>query len=183
MDSYVGGLVRLTVLAVLLLILLGFARVVIELKVEKRRKRRLATTRDIEALSPSDFEEYVALLLEKAGYRVRRTGGSGDHGVDLMAKRGGTTRVVQCKRYGDAIGPSTIRELIGAMTNAGIKNGLLVTTSDFTTGAEQEVRKAPYTIDLIDGRTLVDWARTYGLPGQVMDNAETEGRDRRTQLG
>jgi len=169
MKSYLGTVALLASLAALLLIALAFGRVLIELGIERRRKGRLATTRDICALSPSDFEEYVAVLFEKAGYRVRRTGGSGDHGVDLMVKRDGTTSVVQCKRYGDAIGPRTVRELIGAMTNAGVQDGLLITTSGFTAGAEQEVRKAPYTISLIDGEALIRWARTYGLPGEIMD--------------
>lgn len=169
MERYLRTVALLAGLATLLLIALASVRVLIDLRVERRRKRRLATTRDICALSPSDFEEYVAILFERAGYRVRRTGGSGDHGVDLVVKRGGTDYIVQCKRYEDAIGPSTIRELIGAMTNAGVQDGLMITTSDFTAGAEHEVQKAPYRISLIDGKRLVDWARTYGLPGEIMD--------------
>lgn len=169
MDNYMATVARLAILAVLLLLTLAFARVLIELRIEQRRKRRLATTRDICALSPPDFEAYVAVLFEKAGYRVRRTGGSGDHGVDLKVKRRGKTSVVQCKRYEDPIGPSTIRELIGAMTNTGIGEGFLVTTSSFTAGAQREARKSPYNISLIDGQQLVQWAGTYGLPAEVMD--------------
>jgi restriction endonuclease Mrr len=170
MGSYLGTVARLALLALLLLIALGGVRVLIQLRIERRRKRRLATTRDICALTPSQFEEYVAVLFEKAGYRVRRTGGSGDHGVDLVVKQGGTRSVVQCKRYEDAIGPSTIRELIGTMTNVGIKEGFLITTSGFTAGAEHEARKAPYKIDLVDGERLVRWARTHGLPGEVLEH-------------
>jgi restriction endonuclease Mrr len=169
MGSYLANVARLAILAVLVLIALGFARVLIQLGVEQRGKRRLAATRDICALSPSQFEAYVAVLFEKAGYRVRRTGGSGDHGVDLVVKRRSTRSIVQCKRYEDPIGPSTIRELIGAMTNAGVRDGFLITTSGFTEGAEREARKAPYRISLIDGERLVHWARTYGLPGEVLE--------------
>jgi len=171
MGNYTATVVRLAILAVLFLITLAFARVLIELKIEQRRKRRLAARRDIRALTPSQFEEYVAILLEKADYHVKRTGGSGDHGVDLAVRRGRTTGIVQCKRYEEAVGPSTIRELIGAMTNAGVEEGFLVTTSGFTAGAEREARKAPYKIRLIDGERLVDWAKTYDLPGKVMDQA------------
>lgn len=171
MDNYLATVARLSILVILLLIMLVFVRILIELRIERRRKRRLATTRDICALSPSQFEAYVALLFEKAHYHVQRTGGSGDHGVDLVVKRRGTTGVVQCKRYMEAIGPSTVREFIGAMTNAGMKEGFLVTTSGFTAGAEREARKAPYKISLIDGERLVSWARTYGLPGEVMNQA------------
>lgn len=173
MEDYLATVARLAILAFLFLMTLGFARVLIELRIERRRKRRLATTRDICALTPSEFEQYVAVLFEKAGYDVRRTGGSGDHGVDLVLKRGKTTSVVQCKRYEDTIGPSTIRELIGAMTNVGMREGFLVTTSGFTAGALREARKAPYRISLIDGGTLVRWARIYGLPGEIMDGGRS----------
>jgi restriction endonuclease Mrr len=169
MQSYLTNVARLAVLAVLVLVALAFIRVLIQLGIEQRRKRRLATTRDICALTPAQFEAYVAVLFEKAGYHVRRTGGSGDHGVDLVVKQRGTRGIVQCKRYEEPIGPSTIRELIGTMTNAGIKDGFLITTSGFTAGAEDEARKAPYRISLIDGEGLVRWARTYGLPGEVLD--------------
>lgn len=177
MGSYLATVARLAVLAVLVLIALVSMRVLIELAIEKRRERRLAATRDISALRPADFEQYVAVLFEKAGYRVRRKGGSGDHGVDLLVKRGGITSVVQCKRYEDTIGPSIVREFIGAMTNAGIEDGLLITTSDFTAGAKREARRAPYKIDLVNGERLVHWARTYGLPGEVMDRGVKRGMD------
>jgi len=171
MSNYLATVARLAVLAALFLAAMGFVRVLIELKIEQRRKRRLATTRDICALTPSEFEQYVAILFEKAGYHVRQTGGSGDHGVDLELRRGRATGIVQCKRYEDAVGPSTIRELIGTMTNAGARRGFLITTSSFTEGARREAQKAPYEISLVDGAGLVRWARTYGLPGELMDQA------------
>jgi restriction system protein len=173
MSSYLATVAQLAVLAVLVLIALGFVRVLIELRIERRRKRRLAVTRDLGRLTPSEFEEYVAILFEKSGYHVRRRGGSGDHGIDLVVKRKGRTSVVQCKRYEEAIGPSTVRELIGAMTNAGMKRGFLITTSGFTAGAEHEARQAPYKITMVDGENLVHWARSYGLPGEVMEVSET----------
>lgn len=175
LNDYLATVAQLAVLAVLFLIAVGVVRVLIERRIEQRRKRKLSTTRDICALTPSEFEQYVAVLFERAGYRVRRTGGSGDRGVDLQVKRGRRIGIVQCKRYEEAIGPSTIRELIGTMTNAGMSEGFLVTTSDFTEGAKQEAEKAPYRISLVNGDGLVRWARMYGLPGEVMDPGEFRG--------
>lgn len=170
MSTYLATVVRLTILAVLFVVALGLARVLIELSVELRHKQQLASTRDIQSLTPSEFEQYVAVLFEEAGYRVRRTGGSGDRGVDLRVNRGGGAGVVQCKRYEDAVGPATVRELIGAMTNAEVREGYLVTTSTFTAGAESEAREAPYKVNLVDGEKLVRWARAYGFPGELMDD-------------
>lgn len=174
-NGFVAMFIRLVVLVALLLIAVVFVRVLIELKIEQHRKKKLATTRNICSLSPSEFEAYVGLLFEKAGYRVKRTGGSGDLGIDLVVNRNRQVGVVQCKRYGDNIGPSTVRELIGAMTNAGADHGFLVTTSGFTVGAEREARKAPYRIGLVDGEGLVRWAKRYGLPGELMDAGRSEG--------
>ncbi len=161
---------RLGIAAFLVLIGIGSVRVLVQIRIERRRKERLAATKDICSLNPSEFEAYVGVLFERAGYRVKRTGGKGDRGIDLMVKRNGKTRVVQCKRYGDDVGPGAVRELIGAMTNAGATQGVLVTTSGFTPGAEREAGKAPYDIQLLDGSTLLSWAKRYGLPGEVMSS-------------
>lgn len=173
-DSFWATFIRLAILVALSLVVVVFLRVLIQLKIEQRRRDRLLATRDIGALSPSQFEAYVGLLFESAGYRVRRTGGSGDRGIDLRVYRDGRMSVVQCKRYEDNVGPGTVREFIGAMTNAGAARGILVTTSGFTAGAEREARKAPYRIDLLDGERLVRWARQYGLPGELMDSGPGE---------
>lgn len=169
MNSFPTTFLLLVALVVVLLVGLALARVLIGLRIEQRRKKKLIATRNICSLSPSDFEAYVALLFERAGHRVKRIGGTGDRGIDLVVNRDGQSSVVQCKRYENNIGPSTVRELIGAMTNAGADHGFLVTTSAFTDGAQREARKAPYTIDLVDGERLVRWARRHGLPGELMD--------------
>jgi restriction system protein len=174
-NSFPTTFLLLVALVVVLLIGLALARVLIGLRIEQRRKKKLIATRNICSLSPSEFEAYVGLLFERAGYRVKRVGGSGDRGIDLVVSRNQHAGVVQCKRYENSIGPSTVRELIGAMTNAGADHGFLVTTSTFTDGAQREARKAPYTIDLVDGERLVRWARRHGLPGELMDAGRSEG--------
>lgn len=168
LQGFLATFLRLAITASLLVIALVFIRVFIELRIEQRRKEMLAATRDICSLTPSEFEEYVGVLFEKEGYHVKRTGGSGDRGIDLVVYQNRETSVVQCKRYEDDIGPGAVRELIGAMTNAGATHGFLVTTSGFTIGAREEARKAPYDITLVDGTEIVRWARKYGLPGEVM---------------
>jgi restriction system protein len=169
LQSFLATFLRLAITASLLVIALVFVRVFIQLRIEQRRKETLAATRNICSLTPVEFEEYMGVLFEKEGYRVKRTGGSGDRGIDLVVYENRETSVVQCKRYEDDIGPGAVRELIGAMTNAGATRGFLVTTSGFTAGAREEARKAPYEIRLLDGTEIVRWARKYGLPGEIMD--------------
>lgn len=168
-QTFLSTFLRLAIVALLLVIAVAFLRVLIQLRLEQRRRERLAATRDIRSLTPSEFETYVGVLFEKAGYRVKQTGGSGDRGIDLIVSRSGRASVVQCKRYEEDIGPSAVRELIGSMTNAGATHGFLITTSGFTPGARQEAQKAPYRIKLLGGKEIVRWAWKYGLPGQVMN--------------
>jgi len=169
LQGFLVTFLRLAIIAFLLVVALVFIRVFIELRIEKRRRETLAATRNISSLTPSEFEEYIGVLFEKDGYRVQRTGRSGDRGIDLVIHQNRETSVVQCKRYEDDIGPGAVRELIGAMTNARATRGFLVTTSGFTAGATEEARKAPYQIRLLDGIDIVRWARKYGLPGEVME--------------
>ncbi|KAH6659753.1 glutathione S-transferase [Truncatella angustata] len=96
------------------------------------------------------YEYTVAHTLERFGFELRRVGGSGDHGIDLL----GTWSVpstptplrvlLQCKASSVAstarIGPATIRELEGAFVGAppgwrgGNVVGLLVTQKTATKG-------------------------------------------------
>lgn len=82
----------------------------IDLRILRLRRRQLLE------LSPSEFEQRVALLLEDLGWKnVVIRGGSGDRGVDITAERDGLRYLVQCKRYSKSVGPSYVRDLVGAL--------------------------------------------------------------------
>lgn len=109
------------------------------------------------ALSPAAFEQYVAALFRRKGYRVKLRGRSGDRGVDLELTRiGGRRAIVQCKRYRHTIGPDIVRELFGTMIHERVHHAFLVTTADISDAARQWATHKPMT--LIDGPTLVDIA-------------------------
>src|SRR5690606_19621974 len=72
----------------------------------KRRKRERLLLTDSLALSPGEFEQRVALLLQDLGWQnVQLVGGSGDGGVDIRAAHDGFKYVVQCKRYKGLVEP------------------------------------------------------------------------------
>jgi restriction system protein len=56
------------------------------------------------ALTPAEFEAWVGARFRDQGYMVRRTGATGDHGMDLLATRGTERVVIQCKRYQGSVG-------------------------------------------------------------------------------
>ena len=112
---------------------------------------------DLYALSPAEFERYVAWLFRQKGYNVKVCGRSGDHGVDLELTRPGRQKaIVQCKRYQKTVGPDVVRELFGTLVHERAVHAFLVTTADISDAARQWARYKPIT--LIDGRTLVQVA-------------------------
>jgi restriction system protein len=114
----------------------------------------LHTTRavsDLRAMNPAHFEELVAETYRGLGYRARRTGHSGDHGIDVELRTPqGERWIVQCKRYRDSVGEGIVRELYGTLVSEKAERAVLVTSAEITPPAESWARGKP--IDLIDGR-------------------------------
>ncbi len=124
----------------------------------RRRRRRVVRTLDgLIALTPTQFEETAAVALRRAGFRsVRRVGGSGDRGADLLARdAAGRPVVVQCKRYARdrSVGSLAIQTLLGTQRIFGAERALFVTTAGFTAPAVGLA--AEHGVELIDGPALV----------------------------
>ena len=108
-----------------------------------------------------DFERDVVKLMKAFGYDVNHqaTNRRGDGGVDVFAydPKGDDIWAIQCKCYAahHKVGPEVIRALYGSMSSypEGTK-GMVVTTSTFTTGAEEEAQKMGFI--LIDGQQFAD---------------------------
>ena len=124
--------------------------------------RRLpGTLAEILKLSAAQFEEGLADLLQRLGYRsVQRVGGSGDLGVDIKCQdKEGRSVVVQCKQYaGVRIGSKDIQTFIGMQrVHHEADRGMFVTTSEFTTPARNLAER--HDIALIDGKELLNLIR------------------------
>ena len=116
----------------------------------------------LQKMDPSSFERLCQRLLRESGFiEVQVTGRSGDGGIDgngiiRLAGLISFPVVFQCKRWQASIGPSTVRELRGAMAGRADK-GLLITTGSFTREAKREAtRDGVPPIDLIDAELLAD---------------------------
>jgi len=88
-------------------------------------------------LSGKQFEKELSSLFEKIGHVVKRTGGSGDKGIDIIIDN---NVVVQCKAYKNKVPPGAIRDLIGTLQNSGYKKGILASTNGFTTGVSDYIK-------------------------------------------
>jgi hypothetical protein len=113
-------------------------------------------------LSPRQFEEFVAGLYERHGFKVELTAASRDGGVDLYAVRyeafGSYLTVVDCKSYAPdrPVQVKLVRELYGVVMDTGASVGVLATTSSFTKGAQALQERHRYRLALQDWFDLRD---------------------------
>lgn len=95
-----------------------------------------------------EFEEFTAQFFRARGYSTEMTKVSGDHGIDLFAKKGQELLGIQCKRWTKPVGEPIIRDFYGALMNSRAKKGVVIATAGFTSQAIDFARGKP--IGLID---------------------------------
>ncbi len=110
------------------------------------------------ALTPSEFEQVVAKMLERSDYaQVEVVGGSGDLCADIKAIGDqGELVVVQCKRYAAKrrVSSGEMQQFVGMIAVYHHANkGIYVTTSSYTKDARKLGEQSG--IELIDGERLV----------------------------
>jgi len=109
----------------------------------------------IQAMSPNEFEYYIADMYLRLGYKTEQVGGSYDGGIDVIATKNNIKHYIQCKKYiTSKVGVSEVRDFYGAMAGK-LSNGkgIFITTNIFTTEAENFAEDKP--IELIDGDSLL----------------------------
>ncbi len=149
------------VAAVALGVTAGIAFVRIRLDQRKRADRFDNTlSRDsLRDLNWREFEQLVADLFRRQGYRVREVGGTADGGVDLVLESPGggvlVEHLVQCKQYRVwDVGEPKVREFYGAMAAHKTRcEGIVVTCGRFTEPARRFAEGKP--LRLIDGDELI----------------------------
>ncbi len=114
----------------------------------------------VRGLSPKEFEDYIAELFNRLGYRAHAIGGPNDGGIDVIAEKDGRKHYIQCKKYFKArkVELREVRDFYGALADK-LANGkgYFITTSKFTLPAEQFADDKP--IELIDGIRLLEYIK------------------------
>lgn len=128
---------------------------------------------NIAAMDWEDFEHLIRELFEsefaEEGGEVNVTQASRDGGIDAVAfdpdpLRGGKI-VIQAKRYTQTVGVSAVRDLYGTVMNEGASKGILVTTSDYGSGAYDFAKDKP--IQLLDGGNLLSMLEQHGYDARI----------------
>jgi len=131
----IGGVPLLVGLGVVVLGLTVLVRMLPRILRDRRyHALRLA---DIDRMSGHDFERYVARLLDHQGFSCTVTPGSGDLGVDVVARRGALSYAVQCKRYSSALNRESVSDAVAGKLHYNCGHAMVVTNQYFTPGAKQ----------------------------------------------
>jgi len=126
----------------------------------RRRFGKVKTLAEMLALEPVEFENWVAMLFQLIGYKVKNTQEVADHGIDLLVTDGHVRYgLVQCKRYRGTVGEPVVRDLYGTLMHENADCGWLVTTGGISRQARSWASGKP--LALWDGQQLVELARRY----------------------
>jgi len=108
-----------------------------------------------EKISWFEFVQLTAEFLRKRGYRILLVCRGAAGGPDLILKKGKEKIVVQCKHAEiSRVGAESARELLGAMADAGVSTGFLVTSGEFTRDAV--ACADANNIRLLEGKRLLE---------------------------
>ncbi len=116
------------------------------------QKKKVRTINEINLLSGTEFESYVARILQRCVWQVSGTPTTGDQGADLIASKGDRKIAIQAKRYTSTVGNSAVQEVVGAVRFYGANEGCVITNSSFTPSARALAQKN--NIRLIEGSSL-----------------------------
>jgi len=124
---------------------------------------------DIFSLSPREFEEFIAELLRKMGYKTKIGPRGRDGGVDVFAEQdrdiGPELVLVQCKRFDPSqrVSQPIVKQLLADVFDRRASHGLVVTTSTFSRPALQYIDERKYVLSGADFEKLEQWLGKFKI--------------------
>ncbi|MCY4115034.1 MAG: restriction endonuclease [Chloroflexi bacterium] len=139
---------------------------------ERNKEVRQALLERARSGSPADFENLVGELLTAMGFEdVSVTNASGDGGVDVrgILVVGGAVRIrmaVQAKRWKGNVQAPVVQQVRGSL--GAHEQGLIITTSDFSSGAKKEAERADAApVALVGGEQLAALLAEHQIGARV----------------
>jgi restriction system protein len=152
---------------------------------QHNRRVREALRKQLLGMDATAFEELMARLLAEMGFEdIQVTKRSGDGGIDVRGTLvvGDSIRMrmaVQVKKWKRNVQAPIVQQVRGSLGTH--EQGLIVTTSDFATGAHEEaLRPNAVPVALMNGKQLVALLVEYsiGVTRQSHDIVELESPER-----
>lgn len=118
-------------------------------------------------MTPRQFEELMAELFIKEGFKVELTPSTRDGGKDLYAFRtdstGQTLYAVECKQYRPThkVGRPIVQLLNGVIEQERLTGGVIATTSYFTKDAKESAELLKYRLFLQDCDYILNWIKKH----------------------
>jgi len=99
-------------------------------------------------MTPRQFEDAIAELFKRLGYRVQQTPFTNDGGKDAIAWKDGKKVLIECKRYGEnkLIGRRDLQIFMAAMLEEKADEGFYINTGLFSTTAYKYAEKNRITL-------------------------------------
>jgi restriction system protein len=131
-------------------------------------------------VTPAFFEDLLIELLVAMGYggtgegAAHALGKTGDNGIDGVIDQDplGVDQIyIQAKRYaqGNNVGAGDIRDFFGALNLKKAQKGIFITTSDFTSSAQETANNLGTRIVLINGKELAKLMLRYNIGSRDED--------------
>ena len=113
----------------------------------------------LRGLKPWEFEEYIANLFTRLGYKAEAVGRSHDGGIDVVIEKNGVKSYIQCKKFiTRKVNVHDVRDFLGALDDHLARGkAYFITTNKFTLEAEKFAEDKP--IELIDGFKLIEYIK------------------------
>lgn len=88
-------------------------------------------------MTPKEFEDFCADVLDHGGWRASVTKASGDQGVDVVATKKTTKVVFQCKLYSSPVGNKAVQEAIAGKAFLKAQAAAVVSNMHYTPAAQE----------------------------------------------
>lgn len=114
------------------------------------------TAEAFDGMTGSEFEAFLADVLRERGFRVEEVGGSGDYGVDLIARKSGRSAAIQAKRHSHPVSRDAVSDAVAGKGYYDCNEAWVVTTAPgFTAGAQTLAESTQAR--LVDRDLLTEW--------------------------
>lgn len=115
-------------------------------------QRSYSSAQDTDGMNGWEFEKFCANVLRKNGfYDVKVTQGSGDYGIDILAKKDTITYAIQCKCYKEPVGNKAVQEAYSGKAFYNCMVAVVLTNNYFTQAAIETAKR----------NMVVLWNRDY----------------------
>ncbi len=94
-------------------------------------------------LDGHEFEQIIGKLYRKKGYYVIQTPKGADQGVDLIAKKGRITVIIQTKNWKNKVTNTDVLKTSGARQMFHANYSMIITSSTFTPSAKEAIQRSP----------------------------------------